>query len=92
LSDAKDKCPDGDCGTNQQAAEDGESANSRVNVTGAIAIGGLAVAAGGLVWYFVSKPQPAGSSAARIAPRRALTRVAPAFGRNFTGLAVAGSF
>jgi hypothetical protein len=57
-----------------------------------VAIGGLAVAAGGLVWYFVSKPKEAPATSARLPRRTSLPRVAPTFGRNFTGLAVAGSF
>jgi tetratricopeptide (TPR) repeat protein len=92
LNGVKDQCPDGDCGTDTSLADEGNSANTRVNVTGAITIGGLAIAAGGVVWYFLSKPESAQTGAAALPKQSARPQLTPAVGRNFTGLAVTGRF
>jgi tetratricopeptide (TPR) repeat protein len=91
LNDAKEKCPNGSC-PSEEIADEGTSANTRVNVTGAVTLGGLAVAAGGTIWYFVSKP--AARSGSSSPTRRVATtpRLTPSLGSNFTGLFVSGAF
>jgi tetratricopeptide (TPR) repeat protein len=74
LNAAKDRCPRGDC-IHQSEVDDGQSANTRVNVFGTLALGGLAVGAGGLVWYFVTRPKQTSSEAAGSLPKRSLPQI-----------------
>ncbi len=91
LNEVKDQCKNGRCPTTS-LADEGTSANTRVNVTGAIALGGLAVAAGGIVWYFLAKPERTEAAAGYRPPRAARPELTPTVGRNFTGFAVSGRF
>lgn len=88
-NDTTNACPDHKCATTA-LADQGNSANTKVNVGGGLAIGGLAVAAGGLVWYFVSKPSA--PAAAKLSPRHPRAELVPAVTHNFAGLALSGSF
>jgi tetratricopeptide (TPR) repeat protein len=88
-SKANDLCPNGVCPT-QAIADKGKSANTKVNIGGGMAIGGLAVAAGGLIWYFVSKPSA--PATANALPRRPHAQLTPAVSHEFAGLSLSGSF
>lgn len=93
VSDIEDKCGGRACPPNSPLIEEGNDARSRQTTWGIVTVGGLAVTAGGLVWYFMSKPSGAQPAAAALAPKkRALPRVDPVVGRGFTGLAVSGTF
>jgi hypothetical protein len=92
VSAAEEACPDRrDCPPD--ITDDGNSAVSRQNIGGGLFIGGLAVAAAGTVWYFLS---PAEGAAARSAHRphvaRRTTTWSPAIAPGFAGLGVSGSF
>lgn len=90
VKDVEDKCGGGrNCPP--KLAEEGNDARSRQTTWGIVTVGGLAVTAGGLVWYFMSKPTE-GKSARALKQKPALPRVDPLVGRGFTGLAVSGSF
>ena len=69
----------------------GNSAQTRRDLGGGLFVGGIAVAAGGLIWYVVADPAPAQAASKRRAPSRR-ARVTPAVGPGFAGLAVSGSF
>ena len=68
---------------------DANSARSKANMTGVITVGGLAIAAGGIIWYVASKPKPA---AAALATPHLSARVSPALAPGFGGLALTGGF
>lgn len=90
ISDFDDKCPDRVCPSDvdPNAAND---ARNRQKLGGGLFIGGLAVVAGGLVWYVVAEPSPAqAASKHRPAARRA--RLAPAVGPGFAGVSFSGKF
>lgn len=64
----------------------GEKAQSSVNLRNAgtaVTFGGLAVALGGLVWFFVDSPAP---------KKTALVRPVPVIGQGFFGVSVGGGF
>ncbi|MEZ4219723.1 MAG: hypothetical protein R3B13_02260 [Polyangiaceae bacterium] len=88
---AEDKCP-GRQNCPQAIQEEGNDAVKRADTAGVITIAGLAVAAGGVAWYFLSDPEPA-SKAQRVRPYRiAAPRVSPAWAPGYAGLSVQGSF
>jgi hypothetical protein len=71
--------------------EAGNSAQTRRDLGGGLFIGGVAVAAGGLIWYVVADPKPAQAAGThRSAAARA--RLVPAVGPGFAGLAFSGRF
>ena len=72
--------------------EEGNSAQTRRDLGGGLFIGGLAVAAGGLIWYVVAEPEPAQSAGGKRRVPAARTRVAPAVGPGFAGIAFSGRF
>jgi hypothetical protein len=76
-ADGKRQCPQG-----TTIAEDANAAQSRQTIGGVVAGVGLAAVAGGLIWYFVSKPSSP-------APATALV---PAIGPGFGGANLVGSF
>jgi hypothetical protein len=89
VSDVEDRCG-GRTNCPPKLVEEGNDARSRQTTWGVVTVGGVAIAAGGLVWYFLSKPS---EPKAALAPkRRALPRVDPVVGRGFSGLAVSGTF
>ncbi|MBK7584570.1 MAG: hypothetical protein IPI67_30835 [Myxococcales bacterium] len=91
VSDVEDKCgPGRKCP--QSLAEEGNDARKRQNLWGVVTVGGIAVTAGGLVWYFLSKPSGSAPTTALAATKRPLPQVSPVVGRGFTGLALSGSF
>ncbi len=67
----------------------GNSASSARSVFGAVGIVGGVVAVGGVVWYFVQKPEAASSG--RAAPKRH-TVVAPELAPGYAGLSLSGAF
>lgn len=75
------ECPD-DTDVEKEANE----ARTRLHWGGGMAIGGLAVAAGGLTWYLLSPRQPASSDVSRS------PRVLPSLGPSFAGLSLLGGF
>jgi hypothetical protein len=91
-SKVSDTCPQHQCSGATAAAlvDKGNSANTKVNLGGGLAIGGLAVAAGGLIWYFVSKPSA--PAAAKALPRRPHAQLTPSVSHEFAGLSLTGSF
>ena len=90
VKDIEDQCGGGrNCPP--KLAEEGNDARSRQTTWGIVTIGGLAVTAGGLVWYLVSKPSQATSTGA-LKQKRVLPRVDSLVGRGFAGLGVSGSF
>ena len=89
VSDFEDQCGGeerGACPTNQIKA-DANEARDRQNLWGAVTIVGLAVAAGGIIWYVVSPPKAAPTARLEKTPR-----FSPAVGPGFAGLSVAGAF
>ena len=88
FNEAEDKCP-----THTNCApgveEEGDSAVKRQRVSAVVGFAGLAVAAGGLIWYFVSPEEPA-QTGAKKKPLRA--RVSPEVAPNYAGLSLGGTF
>ncbi len=78
------ECPDT---VSKSEIEAANSARTRQNIGGVVAIVGVPVLAGGLIWYFASPRQA--ESAKKSAPRTALL---PAVGSGYTGLALSGAF
>ncbi len=76
------------CPAGSPFIEEGNSANSRMTVSSIIGIGGLAIAGGGIAWYFLSEPEPAAASIK--ASTRA--RFAPAVAPGYAGVSLGGSF
>jgi hypothetical protein len=70
-------------------AADGNSAKKRADVSGGLAIVGLAAAVGGTVWYFVSKPKPAATASHGNGVTAA---VSPALGFGYGGVQFDGAF
>jgi hypothetical protein len=88
ISDAEKACPNRkNCDPN--VASEGNSARTRAQVSGAFAIGGIAVLGGGLAWYFLSKPE---QKTASTTPKGFHASVTPAIGYGYSGLEVAGQF
>ncbi len=85
--DAEDACPDRkNCAPGVE--EKGNDAVKRADTAGVITVAGVAIAAGGLAWYFLSEPEPA---AARV-PKKRAARVSPAWAPGYAGLSFSGSF
>lgn len=87
-NEADDACPDHDV-CPDEITEQGNSAVRRQRVSAAVGIGGLAIAAGGLIWYFLAPAE--GGTTAKAPPRRR-TAVAPALEPGYAGVSVSGSF
>jgi hypothetical protein len=85
LSDAEDKCPDHHC-PSDPLTEEANDARARVNLTGAIFVGGIVVAGAGVTWYLLS-PTSTRASAART-PKGLI----PVFAPRFAGLSYSGAF
>jgi hypothetical protein len=85
LSDAQDACPNHHC-PNDALTQEANDARSRVNVTGAILVGGVVIAGAGLTWYLLS-PTSSGSNASA-----ASAGVVPVFGPSFAGVSYSGAF
>ena len=86
LSSADSKCHNNrnDC-PNTTAVDQGNTGRTFVNVGGAVAGGGLAIAAAGVLWHFLEKPAGASSSAA-------VPRVSPVAAPGYTGISLTGAF
>jgi tetratricopeptide (TPR) repeat protein len=81
LSDAEKLCPDRKNCTNDEAVSKGNSGRSQVLAGGILAGVGVAGVAGGLAWYFLSKPE---GGTARV--------VAPALAPGYAGFSLSGRF
>lgn len=64
--------------------DEARAARTREIVAGAVAVGGIGVAAGGVVWYVVTPPKPTAQGRA--------ARLVPLVGRGFVGASVSGRF
>ena len=84
VSAAEDACGGRKCPPGNPAIQEGNDARSRQTVAAIVTVGGLAVAGGGLAWYFLQKPE--GEKQAR------QTIVAPSVAPGFAGLNLSGSF
>ena len=69
--------------TGQTSGEKAQSSINLRNAGTAVTFGGLAVALGGLVWFFVDSPSP---------KKTALIRPTPVLGQGFFGVSVGGGF
>jgi len=90
VSDAEKKCPDRQ-NCPPDVAQMGNDGRNQQKAGGFLAVTGLVVGAGGLIWYFVSSP----SSKTADAPHPLMvgrTEVTPAVGSGFAGVQLAGSF
>ena len=92
LSDIEKLCP-----THRECSNDvtqrGNDANTRLNISGAVALVGAAALAGGAVWFFLDMPSGGGkSSSGKRSPRGFTASVAPAVAPGFGGMSVAGTF
>ena len=85
ISDAKKQCPNPAKCSDTSAVSQGNTGDTLENVGGGLFIGGLVVAAGGLLWHFLEPPGPAKSDA----PKASFT---PVVGPGYTGAAVVGRF
>jgi tetratricopeptide (TPR) repeat protein len=91
LSSFEDECgPDHSRCPDAATASDANSARTRQTIGGAVAIGGFAVGAAALVYYFVAPPSE--STGATSQPKSAIPRVSPWVGVGSTGLSVSGTF
>ncbi len=91
VKDFQSQCPNNSCPDPSIR----DSANSAVNsrkLMGGIAVAGLVIGAGGLVWYFLSKPQGDATTTGQLDKRRLHPQVTPVVGSGFTGVAVTGAF
>jgi hypothetical protein len=84
---AADKACPGRKACPASVADQGNSARTRATVGTALMIVGGAAVVGGLVWYFVQKPEQTAS-----VPRGFSASVSPVWTPAFSGLAVDGSF
>jgi hypothetical protein len=82
------QCP-GFQGCSADVTSGGNSALNRERLWGGVAIGGLVVAAGGVVWYLL-EPHGANSTAAR--QPSTTPELSPAVGPGYAGMAVSGAF
>ncbi len=87
---AEDKCGGRKCPPGDPAIKEGNDARSRQTVATIVTVGGLAIAGGGVAWYFLQKPEGAEHGANK--PPRRTTAVIPAVGPGFAGLNLSGSF
>ncbi|HEY2409097.1 MAG TPA: hypothetical protein VGI10_23995 [Polyangiaceae bacterium] len=95
VSDFEKVCPNRQCGqpgvsdaVKNQRIQQGNDARNRQITYGAVTWVGLAGAAGGVIWYFVSPRKPA--SSAELTPSRPI--VTPAAAPGYAGLSLSGSF
>lgn len=90
VKDIEDQCGGRACPT-QDLIDEGNDARSRQTTWGIVTVGGIALAAGGLAWYFTSEPKPAQTALRTHKPLRR-TRIDPVVGFGFTGVSVSGAF
>lgn len=86
LAEAEDRCPDHVCPSDELESE-ANSARTRVNLGGTMAVIGLAATGAGVTWYFLQKPSPVASAV----PRK-LRAMTPAVAPGYVGLSYAGRF
>ncbi len=80
VPETREDCPNDE-------VDDANAARSRQILGGVVTLVGIPVLAGGLVWYFTSKP-----SSASATPAPKLARVTPAIGTGFVGVEIDGRF
>jgi hypothetical protein len=90
VSTAEKKCPT-HVGCDQQTSNDGNSGRNKATAGGALVIGGVAVAAGGLLWQFLlNKPKPNGPKTGQ--PNAPSVAVTPVLGPGAAGVSIARGF
>jgi hypothetical protein len=91
--DAKAKVGTSECPTmdtcSKEVTKQANDAVDRQQLWGVVGGIGLAVAVGGVIYYFVQKPQAPANQAHARRPR---TDVSPALGQGFAGVSISGSF
>jgi len=80
----REDCP------NDSDRDEANAARDRQILWGTVSIAGLAIGAGGLVWYLLSPPKPAQSASAGQAERGPV--VLPAWSPDYAGLQLRGAF
>jgi tetratricopeptide (TPR) repeat protein len=91
LSDFREECGvDHTACPDQRTADRANAARGRQTIGGVLAIGGLAVGAAGLVYYFVAPPSP--STASRLPARPDAPRLSPWVGVGTAGMSLSGRF
>jgi hypothetical protein len=88
VSNYEKQCPNHVC-ANDTVKSNANSAGTRVDVSGAVTIVGLAAIAGGLTWYFLSSPSQPSTA---LAPRPARAGLTPAVAPGYGGVALTGEF
>ena len=91
VKDIEDKCGGRKC-KDQGLIDDGNSARSRQTLWGIVTVSGIAVTAGGLVWYFMQKPEAPKSAGLALHRMPKHPRVDPVVSPGFAGLALSGQF
>ena len=94
------QCPDKDPVTGESLTpdeqnaltEEGNSIITRRDVSGVIALVGVGAMAGGVVWYFLSKPSANTNDKAKVPPRGFTAHVRPALAPGYGGLSFSGAF
>jgi hypothetical protein len=81
--DAEKKCPS-KTGCPEEVKNAGNDARNRQRIGAAVGFIGLGAAAAGVVWYVVSKPEPAATTGR--------PRLSPELAPGFAGLSLSGSF
>lgn len=83
VNEAEDACGGRVCPT-PELKETGDEARTRWNVTGAVSLAGLGIAAGSAVWYLLSEPEPRA--------RAAQPAFSPELSRSYAGVRWSGAF
>jgi hypothetical protein len=84
-----ESAPGADVAALEKAKNDGNSAITRRDISGALALVGIGAMLGGGIWYAVSKPS---GGSARTTPHGFTATLSPAFAPGYGGMAVAGAF
>jgi tetratricopeptide (TPR) repeat protein len=87
---AKDDCGGKVTGCTAEVEQRGNDAADRQTLGGVVTGAGLAVAAGGLVWYFLSASEGGAEAGALSKPERA--KLSPSITPGYAGVTFAGSF
>ena len=93
VKEVEDRCGGRECG-NPADIDAGNEARDRQTLAGIIAISGVVIGVGGVIWYAVSEPQAPATSAKRAGGgvKKRGPRIAPALAPGFAGLSVGGNF
>lgn len=91
VKDIEDQCGGRACPT-QALIDEGNDARSRQTTWGIVTLGGVAVTAGGLAWYFMSDSKSAEQTGLQLKKLPTKPRIDPVVGLGFTGVSVSGAF